>query len=455
MDGVRTVTDTEGWGSTFGADGGWDDGVPDGVADGVSDGEAGGWRIPWPVADMAPGLMLGFVLDSIDRSGLNGHDVVTLIEARARQVAYLQAELLADVAELAHCPPGTADSPPERQASADEGAADELRLGLCLTRRSADDQLALALALTERLPRVWEALGEGRIDLGRARVIVGGTDHVDQTVARSVADRILPQAAHLSTGQIRARVAKLVIEVDPQAARQAVEERHEERRLVRGLNPEGTANLSAYDLPPQRAASIWNRVQHIAAALHRRGDPRDMDQLRADIFMDLLEGHHPDHDGEHQPRPLVDIRLGLDTLIGLNQTPGHIPGWGPVIADIARQTALQQQHGQWRITLTDPDTGATLWNGTTRRRPTATQTRWTQTTQPTCIFPTCRMPATDCDIDHTTDHQHGGPTHTTNLAPLCRHDHTLKHKPGWKLRPTPNGTHQWTTPHGHTYPQPP
>lgn len=145
----------------------------------------------------------------------------------------------------------------------------------------------------------------------------------------------------------------------------------------------------------------------------------------------------------------------MDTLIGLCEEPGEIPGWGPVIADLARQVALRQQDSQWRITLTDPDTGAVLHNGTTRRRPTTTQARWVQATHPTCVFPTCRMPATDCDLDHTTDHQHGGPTLITNLGPACRHDHTLKHKPDWELRRTQHGRYQWTTPHGHTYPQPP
>lgn len=269
-----------------------------------------GWRIPWPVADMAPGLELGLVLGRIDRGGLNGHDVVTLIEARARQVAHLQAELLADMAELAHCPPGTASSGPDRQQLPDEGAADELRLALRLTRRAADDQMSLALSLTERLPRLWEALWEGSIDLRRARVISEGTDHLDEATARTVASEVLAEASQLSTGQIRARVAKLALGADPQAAKQRLEERQEDRRLVRRLNPDGTANLSGHDLPPERAASIWNRVQHIAAGLHRRGDPRPMDQLRADVFMDLLQGHHPQSQNGDRRRPLIDIRVG-------------------------------------------------------------------------------------------------------------------------------------------------
>ncbi|MPZ52504.1 MAG: hypothetical protein GEU79_07195 [Acidimicrobiia bacterium] len=40
---------------------------------------------------------------------------------------------------------------------------------------------------------------------------------------------------------------------------------------------------------------------------------------------------------------------------------------------------------------------------------------------------------------------------TDNLAPLCRHDHRLKHETQWELTTTSGGTHQWTSPQGHTY----
>ena len=67
------------------------------------------------------------------------------------------------------------------------------------------------------------------------------------------------------------------------------------------------------------------------------------------------------------------------------------------------------------------------------------------------MFPGCRMPANDCDIDHRTAWSEHGPTQVNNLAPLCRHDHRLKHEHGWKLERLDNGDHLWTSPLGHTY----
>lgn len=150
-------------------------------------------------------------------------------------------------------------------------------------------------------------------------------------------------------------------------------------------------------------------------------------------------------------RGTIDIRIDLGALIGLTNEPAHIPGWGPITADIARSIALEPtaEH-QWRYTITHPNTGAILANGLTKRRPNTRQTQWVTSRNPVCIFPGCRTPATSCDLDHTHPHSQGGPTLTQNLAPLCRHDHQVKHTPGWTLTTQPHG-YTWTTPHHHTY----
>ncbi len=60
------------------------------------------------------------------------------------------------------------------------------------------------------------------------------------------------------------------------------------------------------------------------------------------------------------------------------------------------------------------------------------------------------MPATDCDLDHREAWADGGPTTEENLAPLCRHDHIVRHN-GWKLERLPDGAHRWTSRLGHIY----
>jgi hypothetical protein len=61
------------------------------------------------------------------------------------------------------------------------------------------------------------------------------------------------------------------------------------------------------------------------------------------------------------------------------------------------------------------------------------------------------MPAVDCDLDHRRPWAYGGPTKTSNLAPLCRHNHNTKHRCGWTYHQLPNGDYLWTSRLGHTY----
>ncbi|MBZ5734139.1 HNH endonuclease, partial [Nocardioides sp. TRM66260-LWL] len=69
----------------------------------------------------------------------------------------------------------------------------------------------------------------------------------------------------------------------------------------------------------------------------------------------------------------------------------------------------------------------------------------------TCVFPYCRRPARSCDADHIDPYETGGPTASSNLAPLCRKHHRHKTHDGWRYKPDPDGppgTYLWRSPHG-------
>jgi hypothetical protein len=329
-----------------------------------------------------------------------------------------------------------------------DAAAAEIRSALCLTRRAADFELGFAVELVGRVPRVWEALMVGLIDLRRARTLVSGTCHLPVETAREVIDKIIVRASRLTTGQIAALLRRLCVETDPEEAVSRYRGAVEERRVVIEPTVDGTANLLGLDLPPERVEAILGRIGLLARSLKTGAESRTIDQLRADVFLDLLEGtHHNSTSG----RGVVDIQVDLETLTRLSEAPGELAGYGPVIADIARQVAERQQGSEWRWTLTHPETGLPLDNGTTRRRPTAAQRRQVQTRNRTCVFPGCRMPATACDLDHRIPVSEGGPTRVDHLVPACRHDHRIRHQAGWKHQPLPGGDHLWTSRLGHKY----
>ena len=76
---------------------------------------------------------------------------------------------------------------------------------------------------------------------------------------------------------------------------------------------------------------------------------------------------------ERRPiRDGVEIRVGLATLIGLDDRPGEVPGLGPVLPGVARRLVAAQRSGaEWRFAVVDDD-GHLLLAGLTRRRPRLT-----------------------------------------------------------------------------------
>ncbi len=135
------------------------------------------------IDSIPPGPFLAVLLEYVDRSRLNGFDLVRLLCSRERMVSHTQAEAMADAVEVSHAAPGDASSDVERLKEAFGYAADEVRAGLVLTRRAAQYRLSFASDLMMRLPRVWHMLGEGLIDLARARVVSNGTAHLDPSEA--------------------------------------------------------------------------------------------------------------------------------------------------------------------------------------------------------------------------------------------------------------------------------
>jgi hypothetical protein len=282
------------------------------------------------------------------------------------------------------------------------------------------------------------------IDQRRARTIVYQTTHLDDDTARAVTGRIIDEAPHLTTGQLIARIRRLAISVDPDTALRRYDQAVADRRVVIEPTGDGTANLCAFDLPPDRAIAARGRIDRLARSLHRSGGDRSMDQLRADIYIDLLCGSSASGTGG-----VVDLRVDLETLMGLAANPGELAGYGPVIDDIARRVVEDQTDSEWRYTVTH--NGHPIATGTTRRRPTVGQRRIVEANHTTCIFPGCRMPGTRCDLDHRTEWSKSHRTDTNGLAPFCRHDHGGRHEFGWIYRTLPNGDTEWTSPLDHTY----
>lgn len=406
-------------------------------------------QLPDRLATMPPGPQLAAALATVDIGRVSGHDRVVVLRAEARMEAHYAARKAASMAATYDAI--EAEFAVTRVPGNDpfEAAQAEIQVALCLTGVTAGNQLGDAMALRSRVPKVLVALAAGRIDWARARVLVQETSGIGNDLARRVVAEVIEDAAGLTTSQIRRRVRRLVMALEPDAARQRYEDAVEQRRVVADPNPDGTANLLGLDLPPDRVAAIKRFLTHRARKLRRAGDTRSMDQLRADLFMDHLSGSGSG--AGSTAKGFVELRVDIATLVGLSELPGEVGGYGPVIADLARQLALDSKDVEWRYAITDPDTGRLHQIGTTRRRPTATQRRYVTSRDPTCPFPRCVAPSGDSEIDHIHEWGRGGPTSVANLAPPCPKHHQLRHRIGWMYQPFTDTDYLWTTLLGHRY----
>src|SRR5215475_14892647 len=155
---------------------------------------------------MEAGPDLAVLLARVDRSTLDGSGVITLAQARARQIAHEQAELLADIAEIGRVDWHTPEGVVARMSAPDEFSTDRIAWTLRWSLPAARAHLDLANDLLDRLPMVYAALQAGRIDLARARVFHEVLLGVEDATAQAVAARLITQAPQWTCGRLRERL---------------------------------------------------------------------------------------------------------------------------------------------------------------------------------------------------------------------------------------------------------
>ncbi len=185
-------------------------------------------------------------------------------------------------------------------------------------------------------------------------------------------------------------------------------------------------------------------------------DARTIDQVRADVFSDLLLAGTPALDptgtGDENGtlgaiRAHVQVAVSALTLMGQDEGPADLAGRSPIDAATARELAGNAT--SWDRLLTHPVTGTVLECDS--YRPTAAMVRLLRARDRHCRFPGCRQPAIRCEIDHTIAASDGGATHVCNLANLCKRHHDVKHHTRWRVRQLPGGRLIWTSPTGRIY----
>lgn len=113
--------------------------------------------------------------------------------------------------------------------------------------------------------------------------------------------------------------------IAPEDANTRYQHAVDRRRLVGEATIDGTAHLSVFDGPPNKTGEAYARVDHIARSLRVPGEARTLDQLRADVALDLLIGRS---DFKTTGRGSVTLHADLQTLTELAEDPGELAGFG-------------------------------------------------------------------------------------------------------------------------------
>jgi hypothetical protein len=168
-----------------------------------------------------------------------------------------------------------------------------IQVGLELARgpKSVSPMLELAVQLV-RLPLTERALRDGVLDYGRARLIAGLTANLDDDLAGRAEQQLMAGGwlAGKTWAQILRRLSRIVINLDPEAARKQREAAERFARVVFGGEGDGTAKLAGYNLPADEALQADAHISARARAYRRAGLPGSMELLRAQAFLDILAG---------------------------------------------------------------------------------------------------------------------------------------------------------------------
>ncbi|HMG30884.1 MAG TPA: DUF222 domain-containing protein, partial [Jiangellaceae bacterium] len=307
-------------------------------------------------------------------------------------------------------------------------------------------------------------LGSAGRDAGRITGEPITADGVRRGLVAVVESRVLPKAGGRSLRQHRDAVAHAVATVAPRTAEERHQRACEQRRVEFRPDGDGMAWLNLY-APAEDVTAVRVMLDAAADAVKRDdpADPRSADQLRADVLAQLgwasLEtGHLGGRCGQHGPRlgrrhrraAAVNVTVPISTLIGIDDAPGELDGYGPITAETARRIAAA---GTWRRLLTDHATGALLDYGQTRYTPPADLVDHLIARDRSCRFPTCSQPARRAQTDHTiAAGSHRWSTSDHNCGPLCAGCHNGKTHAGWHLDQPEPGRYIWTAPTGHRYP---
>ncbi|MBP3043083.1 HNH endonuclease [Arthrobacter jiangjiafuii] len=360
-------------------------------------------------------------------------------------------------------------------------AAEEAATILGIPTGTAAMRMNEAGTLCETHTATLVKLESGALSYGHVQTVLDQSQNIPAAELPGFEAELLGVAVAGQTGsQFRVKARRLRESKYPETIQKRQRTAFEKRRVVLDPGCDGMSWLSA-SLPAEKAQAIFTQLSKAARGERSAGDPRMVDQLRADILEDLLLdrggrdtscgpscgekgvggrktgsgttggktiGRTTRNRARARARTEILVLINAETLFGADEQPAELHGYGPISPETARRMA--REAAKWTPVERDPVTDEILRVGRRRKVPAGLQ-RWLRARDGTCRFPGCRSNAVISEIDHTRPWAQGGATDHDNLEHLCRRHHMFKTEGFWKACQPAAGIIEWTSPGGRTY----
>lgn len=171
-----------------------------------------------------------------------------------------------------------------------KASGEELAQVLALVSHEGTARVSAASSMMGTFSDTHDALLSGDIDYPKAALITSELEGHSPEVMLAVEEVVLPMARTCSKAQLRTKIAKALIEVDPRDA----DSRHRAARTRRRVckprpMSDGMASIWMV-LPADDAIAIDTCLNAAARSKKASGDSRTLDQLRADAITSMA--HH-------------------------------------------------------------------------------------------------------------------------------------------------------------------
>ena len=314
-----------------------------------------------------------------------------------------------------------------------------------------------ATALCTVLPNTLAALAAGRVSEYHARIVAEQTNHLSEAHRREIDAAIAHRLGKASSSQLRTLIQGHAYRLDRKAAEQRAAQNKRGRCVSLVPLGEGMVAVNA-ELPTHQGLAIMEALkkrtnQRVAAQYRQQADeatapvgaPVNRNHIMADVLVETLTGQATAAGVAAEVVVVVDDTM----LFGDGDTPGWIPGHGPLPAGMVKDWLADPDAKKFiRRMYTRPDDGQLVALESTRRRFPDGLVTMLRLRDDSCATPWCNSPIQDAD--HRRSWATGGTTSWANSTGLCKRCNQRKENRGW----TYTGTLDQlvvTTPTGHSY----